>query len=209
MQQKKKKTRSIKAIDLFAGVGGSSWGARAAGINVVAAIDSWPLAKATYNSNFPEVHFFKGKCENVRLGRLKKEIGSANLIIASPECTSHTCAKGKARRSEKSRRTAFQVIRFARAFKPRWLVIENVVYMRRWKSYEEWLEKLKGLGYYVHEQVLNAADFGVPQARRRLFVMCDRLRPPRRVEPAAKRKKSAASVLSGNGHFRFSVLRST
>jgi len=202
-----KKRRSLRAIDLFAGVGGSSCGARAAGVKIAAAVDCWPLARDTYKSNFPRVEFLNSKCERIELRQLKKKIGSADLIIASPECTSHTCAKGNAPRSEISRRTAFQVIRFAKIFKPRWLVIENVVHMRSWKSYENWLKKIRMLGYKVREQVINAADHGVPQARRRLFVLCDREQVPSEVKPTTRRKKTAAAFLSRNGHYRFSMLR--
>jgi DNA (cytosine-5)-methyltransferase 1 len=200
--------REIRAIDLFAGVGGSSSGARTAGVKVVVAVDSWSLARDTYTSNFPEVAFLQTRCENVPVHALKKTIGAIDLLLASPECTSHTCAKGSASRSEASRRTAFQVIRFAKAFRPRWIVVENVVHMRSWKSYQRWLGALKELGYNVREQVINAADHGVPQARRRLFVMCDRDEQPSEVTGRPGRRKTAATVLHGNGEYKFSPLRS-
>jgi DNA (cytosine-5)-methyltransferase 1 len=57
-------TRHIRAIDLFAGVGGSSRGATSAGITLVAAVDRWPLARDTYQSNFPEVKFLLENCED-------------------------------------------------------------------------------------------------------------------------------------------------
>jgi DNA (cytosine-5)-methyltransferase 1 len=197
-----------RAIDLFAGVGGSSSGARAAGVKVVAAVDSWSLARDTYTSNFPDVAFVHRKCEKVSIRNLKTIIGPVDVLLASPECTSHTCAKGSAPRSEASRRTAFEVIRFAKVFKPRWIVVENVIHMRSWKSYQQWLEALTGLGYNVREQVINAADHGVPQARRRLFVMCDRDRQPGEVTGRPGRRKTAGGVLQGNRRFKFSPLRS-
>jgi DNA (cytosine-5)-methyltransferase 1 len=203
-----KKKREIKGIDLFAGVGGSSWGAMTAGINVVAAVDRWSLARDTYKSNFPKVRFLQERCEAVKVSALKKKLGTVNLIIASPECTGHTCAKGDALTSEASRRTAFQVIRFAKEFKPRWIVVENVVHMRSWKSYEKWMRQLRDLGYNLRDQVIDAADHGVPQARRRLFIMCDRERVPSAVKATVKRRKTAASVVNRNGLFKFSELRS-
>ncbi len=203
-----RKKPAIKAIDLFAGVGGSSRGALAAGVRVAAAVDYWSLARDTYKSNFPEVHFLNAKCEEIELAKLKKKVRGVDLILASPECTSHTCAKGNAPRSETSRRTAFEVTRFAKAFNPRWVVVENVVHMRTWKSYQKWLNELRNLGYKVTEQVINSADHGVPQARRRLFVMCDRKRVPGEVKASAKRKKTAACVIKRNDGFKFSMLRS-
>jgi DNA (cytosine-5)-methyltransferase 1 len=199
--------RPIRAIDLFAGGGGSSCGARAAGIKVVAAVDCLPLAEKIYKENFPDVLFLNQKCEEIRLGSLKKKIGKVDLIMASPECTSHTCAKGNARRSEKSRRTAFQVTRFAKAFKPRWIVIENVVHMRTWKKYPSWVQEIRGLGYKITEQVINAADHGVPQSRRRLFLLCDRQKEPPKVAGTSKRTRSADSVICRNEYFEFSLLR--
>lgn len=199
--------RVITALDLFAGAGGSTLGAIAAGARVIAAVDNWSLAHNTYVSNFPSVMFLHQRCEDVSIRSLKAEIGSIDLLIASPECTSHTCAKGKARRSEASRQTAFQVIRFAKALKPRWVAVENVIHMRSWRFYKRWLRELEGLGYQVREQVINAADHGVPQSRRRLFVMCDRERTPPRVAARAGRKKTAAGILERNGAFKFSLLR--
>jgi DNA (cytosine-5)-methyltransferase 1 len=203
-----RKKRAIKAIDLFAGIGGSSRGALAAGVRVAAAVDYWPVARDTYKSNFPEVWFLNQKCEDVGLARLKKKVRAVDLILASPECTSHTCAKGNAPRSETSRRTAFQVIRFAKTFRPRWVIVENVVHMRTWRSYKRWVKDMKGLGYELTEQVINSADHGVPQARRRLFIMCDRKQIPPQVKASTKRKKTAASVIERNSDFKFSMLRS-
>jgi DNA (cytosine-5)-methyltransferase 1 len=59
-------------------------------------------------------------------------------------------------------------------FLPRWIVVENVVQMRRWHGYRALLHVLMRLGYRVCVRILDAADFGVPQRRRRLFIVCDR-----------------------------------
>lgn len=197
----------IKAIDLFAGGGGSSQGALQAGIEVVAAIDSWTVARNTYVKNFPRSEFYCERCETVDLRKFAREVGDIHLLMASPECTSHTCAKGHAEGSDDSRNTAFQVVRFASTLRPRWLVVENVVHMRRWSRYQDWLQALRSLGYRVREQTLNAADFGVPQARRRLFVTGDRERLPPEVQPPRIRRiRTAREVIDGNGHFPFSPL---
>lgn len=197
----------IRAIDLFAGAGGSSQGAVDAGVDVVAAVDCWSLAQRAYVKNFSGVKFYCEKCETIDAVKLRRELGEVHLILASPECTSHTCAKGSAEGSENSRNTAFDVVRFASAFKPRWLIVENVVHMRRWSRYKEWLQALQSLGYKVRDQTLNAVDFGVPQARRRLFVIADRERvPPEIFLSGVRRIRTARDVIDGNGRFPFSAL---
>jgi DNA (cytosine-5)-methyltransferase 1 len=131
--EEQKVSQSIRALDMFCGAGGSSVGAREAGVDVVAAIDMWPLAKTTSKDNFPDTRFYCRKLEHVSPRQVLKEVGPIDLLLASPECTNHTCAKGKRTRSEESRKTAFHVTRFAKALKPRWIVVENVIQMKSWK----------------------------------------------------------------------------
>jgi DNA (cytosine-5)-methyltransferase 1 len=200
--------RPIRALDLFAGVGGSSYGARLAGIHVVAAVDPDPDARATYKENHPGVRFFRRKCENLSPAEVRRACGRIDMVIASPECTSHTCAKGKARRSEKSRETAFQVCRFAERLKPRWIIVENVIHMRRWRKYEQWVRRLQELGYHTREEVLNSDQFGVPQSRRRLFLVCDARRKPAKLSSSCRTlRRSAETIVDLNRTFPFSPLR--
>ncbi|MBK9246088.1 MAG: DNA cytosine methyltransferase [Burkholderiales bacterium] len=164
----------MRALDLFCGAGLGSSGAKSAGVTIAGAVDSCCLAAETYRENFPEAHVLHRRLEDVTPAKLRDRIGDVDLLLASPECTNHTCAKGSAPRSEESRATAMQVIRFASVFEPRWIVMENVVHMKPWPRYTELLNSLRGLGYQIREQVIDAAQLGVPQRRRRLFIICDR-----------------------------------
>jgi DNA (cytosine-5)-methyltransferase 1 len=199
----------LRALDLFCGVGGSSYGASMAGIKVVGAVDMWSLAHNTYLDNFPDTRFYPQKAEDISPKKIEKELGPIQLILASPECTSHTCARGNREQSEASNLTAFEVNRFARVLRPRWIVVENVIQMRLWKRYQEWLAELEQLGYRCRDQLLNAADFGVPQSRKRLFIMCDLEGMPPEVLPSPGRKiRPARAIISYNGTFSFSRLDS-
>jgi DNA (cytosine-5)-methyltransferase 1 len=172
-------------LDLFCGAGLGSAGARDGGAEMVAAIDLCAVATGTYAANFPEALVINKRLEQVVPAKLRDAAGDIDLLLASPECTNHTCAKGSVPRSEKSRATAMQIIRFAKAFLPRWIVMENVVNMRPWSRYGELIAELRRLGYHLREQVLDAARFGVPQSRKRLFVICDREMEPDAVGPSA------------------------
>ncbi|MEQ9244499.1 MAG: DNA cytosine methyltransferase [Nitratireductor sp.] len=190
----------VRALDIFCGGGGSSYGAQLAGVEVVAGIDRWDLAMEVFSRNFPSAQTYNRLLETIRFKKLTNEIGKIDLLLASPECTNHTCAKGSAPRSEASRATALQVLRFARSLRPRWIVMENVIHMRPWSRYEELKESLSAIGYNVREQILDSSDFGVPQSRRRLFVMCDIERQPPEVrKPRRKTRTEAVTILDPDG----------
>ncbi|MBL8168852.1 MAG: DNA cytosine methyltransferase [Acidobacteria bacterium] len=196
----------MRAIDLFCGAGGSSWGAQKAGVEIVAAFDSWELAGKNHHVNFPDALFYPTRLEDVNISEVKKDLGHMDLILASPECTNHSPAKGNKIRCEESKNTAFQVTRFARELKPRWIVIENVVSMRRWSRYQEFKKELEA-DYHVREEVLDSSDFGVPQSRRRLFLLCDRQRMPDPTPTIGGRKKTIQSIINLNGAYRWSPLQ--
>src|SRR2546422_4595754 len=108
----------IRAIDLFCGAGGSSLGARAAGVQIVAGFDIWNLATDTFHDNFPFAHTYIGDLRHISTRLVASELERVSLLLASPECTSHTHARGRRRPSEDSRMTAFLIPKFARTLKP-------------------------------------------------------------------------------------------
>ena len=196
-----------RTLDLFCGAGGSSSGAEEAGAQIIAGIDRCPIATQTFKANFPDARIETNLLEEIDIHALKKEIGPIDLLLASPECTNHTCAKGGAPRSEKSRATAMHVVKYARAFKPRWLVLENVVYMRPWSRFDELKRKLEEIGYCLQEHILDSSDYGVAQRRRRLFLVGDREQQPIRAVPKRRgRKKAVQSVLDSAGAWPTSPL---
>ena len=197
----------IRAFDMFCGGGGSSCGAELAGAEIVGGIDSWSLATEVFADNFPESCVFNGRVENYNPKSIADMLGPIDLLLASPECTNHSCARGGRPRQDASRDTAFQVVRYARVMKPRWLIIENVIHMRSWARHAEFLQSLTNEGYTVSEHVLNAADHGVPQKRKRLFIICDReAEPPSHFPKNRGPKRSAACILDKPGTWGISLL---
>jgi DNA (cytosine-5)-methyltransferase 1 len=122
-------TAKLRAVDLFCGAGGSSRGAAMAGATPVAALDMWELATKTYQLNFPDAVAYAMKASELSPHCLLKDIGRFELLLASPECTNHSIARGRKLRCDLSRNTAFEVIRFAKVLRPRWVVVENVLQM--------------------------------------------------------------------------------
>lgn len=199
---------TIRAIDLFCGGGGSSCGAAAAGATLVGAVDAWDIATATYKDNFPAA------AANVVTARLDdksgpdifNDIGKVDLILASPECTNHSIARGARARCEESQRSGWFIMNFVEELSPRWLVLENVLGMRRWGGFRELVGELKAQGYKLRMQSLDAAAFGAPQNRRRLFIMADRERQPQPVHGSVK-PLPASSIIDTTVSWRTSPLR--
>jgi DNA (cytosine-5)-methyltransferase 1 len=176
----------MRAMDLFCGAGGSSLGAAAAGVEIVAGFDVWPVAGSVYRANFPHARFYL--CDlailmesDIRV--IRDDLGPVDLLLASPPCVDHSPARGARPPSSAGLDLPWSVWAFAWVFLPRWIVVENVVQMRRWHGYRVLLHALMRLGYRVCVRILDAADFGVPQRRKRLYVVCDREAEPPEIAP--------------------------
>lgn len=193
---------TMRGIDLFCGAGGGSWGAAAAGVRMVGAVDRWDLATTTYADNFPEA---RGNVVTATLSsrtgaEIFRSIGRIDLLIASPECTHHSVARGGRPRCGESQRSGWYIMRFIEDLCPSHIVIENVGMMRLWTGYNELLKTLaRRYGYKLRAQILDAADFGVPQSRRRLFVFGSRRRAPDEIKPIVRRHRPARLVLDKPG----------
>jgi len=192
---------AIRGIDLFCGGGGSSWGARAAGVEMVGAVDAWGMAASTYRRNFPDARVVETRLNRRSDKALLGDIGDIDLVLASPECTSHTPARGARVKDEGSRATAFHVLKFIRKLNPRWAVIENVIQMRGWERYPNFLAALRE-HMYVAEHVFDAQDFGVPQSRRRLFLMCSKDSLPEAPKVLAGRRQTVFDILAPTGTYK-------
>lgn len=161
----------MTALDLFAGAGGSSLGAELAGLRVVAAVNHWPVAVQSHTANHPQSEHHCEDAAVVDPTRLPKH----DVLLASPSCTGHTRARGKDQpHHDAARATAWCVLRVAEVHRSRLVVVENVPEFLRWVCYPAWKLALEALGYKLTEQVLDAADVGVPQHRKRLFIVASR-----------------------------------
>lgn len=166
------KKNALKAIDLFAGIGGIRLGfERAFGdkIDFVFASEIDKYARETYYANFGEEPF--GDITQID----EKNIPPFDILLAGFPCQAFSVA-GHRKGFEDTRGTLFfDVMRIAAHHKPKLIFLENVkglVGHDKGKTFKVILETLNELGYSVNYQVLNAKDFGVPQNRQRIYIVC-------------------------------------
>lgn len=188
--------RTIRAVDLFCGAGGSSTGLReaveAAGAKLeLLAVNHWDVAIATHEKNHPDQRHM---CASISALDPKKVVdGKVDLLWASPECTHHSVARGGKPINDQSRMSAWEVVRWAADLSPAVILVENVKEFETWgpigtngrplkrrrgETFQAWLQAIRSLGYTVDYRVLNSADFGGVTTRQRLFIQAKRGRSP-------------------------------
>lgn len=162
----------MRAVDLFAGWGGLTLGAEAAGVEVVWAANHWPLAVETHALNHPHVNH---ACQDLRQADWTS-LPDYELLLAAPACQGHSTASQPRRRlyHDALRATAMAVVDCADVTGPEAIIVENVPAFTRWRLYDWWCEGLAKLGYTLDVRTLVASRFGVPQRRQRLFVIATR-----------------------------------
>ena len=192
----------LRTVDLFCGAGGSSVGARMAGSQIVGAIDSDPLAVATYEENFPRAKVVQGRLTESNGLELLGDVGRVDLLLASPECTNHSVPRGARAIDTASLESGLYVLPFVREWKPRFLALENVARMQRWDGWRPFLQQLTNAGYEHTVVILDAQHFAVPQARRRMFVLASReAKPSFKKQTEATRARTAAEILDPPGTY--------
>lgn len=160
-------------VDLFCGGGFGARGAVRGGGVPLLGLDAWEMATKTYKSNFPKADILTEYIEKVDIAGLGKKY-QPDVLLTSPECTSHSIARGSKAGKESSRETAMGIVPWVKSMSPRWVIVENVNRMKKWNRHNELVGTIEGLGYTVSDLFLNSADFGSAQARKRMFLVCDR-----------------------------------
>ena len=172
------------AVDLFSGIGGLSAGLREARFRVIGAVERDGLAAETYRSNFPGVFLWEADIREldpkVMMRDLSLPPGELGLLAACPPCQGFSTVRARRRRTVRDGRNQLllDVVRFAEALRPRTLMLENVPGLARYGLFQKALASLRRLGYEVEWGVRDAADFGVPQRRKRLILAAARVGVP-------------------------------
>ena len=158
----------MKTVDLFAGCGGLSLGFQNAGFNVVAAFDYWHPAIEIYRENFQHPIFEKDLSKE----DVSSFIGdfSPDIIIGGPPCQDFSSA-GKRNENLGRADLSLAFANIITSIKPRWFVMENVDRIEKSRVLESVLQIFRKSGYGLTSSVLNASYCGVPQARKRYFLI--------------------------------------
>lgn len=195
-------TKAPIAIDLFSGCGGLSLGLKAAGFNIVAAIDNDPLACSTYRLNHKNVALIERDISKTRPSYLRKRLGlrpnELDLLAGCPPCQGFSTLRtlnGNRRVKEPLNDLVFQFMKYVRVFKPKAIMMENVPGLAKDSRLQELIRSLNKFGYRCEARVLNAADFGVPQRRTRMILIALKNRTP----VFAKRARVSRSVRKAIG----------
>jgi len=164
------------AIDLFCGAGGVTIGFKAAGIRVVGAVDTDPVAVRTFKANHPEVKVYDDDLSQLPPKNLRRRLGlrkgALTILTACAPCQTFSTLSAKNRKARDFRNPLVnRVIDFVEEFEPEAVVMENVPLLAGHWRFAEVVRRLRRLGYAVRHGIVDAADFGVPQRRRRLVLV--------------------------------------
>lgn len=160
----------MRAIDLFSGPGGLSLGMKRAGIEPIVAVEKSRDAVDTYAGHTPEAEHFCGDIRKISFSRYK---GKADIVYGGPPC--QPFSTGGLRLGKADARNMFpEFVRVLNEVQPEAFLCENVPGLatsHRRHYLAGILQEFEALGYHVAWQVVSAADYGVPQKRRRLIIV--------------------------------------
>ncbi len=169
------KSTKTTAIDMFCGAGGVTTGYKAAGIRVIAAVDNDPIARRSFALNHSDVQLFEDDIHELDpsalMARLQLRPRQVGILTACAPCQSFSSLSKVRKRSDRRPRLVERIAEFAEVLQPAAVVVENVPQVERSWHFRRLVRRLRSAGYGVWHDVVNAAEFGVPQRRRRLVLI--------------------------------------
>lgn len=166
-------TRTYGVIDLFCGCGGLSLGFERAGFDVLLGIDMWTDALTTFNRNHRDSQCLQADLSTLQPNETAKMLNGrrVDVIIGGPPCQGFSVA-GKRIVDDLRNKLYKGFLRFVEYYRPKAFVMENVpniLSIGGGAVKDSILNDFAALGYTIEYKVMNAADYGVPQNRRRAF----------------------------------------
>ena len=160
---------------MFCGCGGMSLGLKNAGFNVLYANDINADAIKTYHANFPEVIVECKDVTNINPIDVQKKIKRKriDLLVAGTPCQGFSMS-GKRNPNDPRNKLFKQLIKFIETFRPKIFVMENVnglLSIKNGKIFKEIIQSFRNTGYHIVYDTLVSSDFGIPQTRKRVFII--------------------------------------
>ena len=193
-------TKPLEVVDLFCGAGGEAtgleWAYQRRSLDIhVHAVNHWERALETHAQNHPKAEHYHSGVDDLDPTRVVPG-GKVALLWASPPCTHHSRARGGKPKCDQSRASAWSVLNWLQNLYVERVIVENVPEFADWGPLDEngdpipeakgslfkaWIRMLQALEYHVEARVLNAADYGAPTTRYRLFIQAVKRRSGKRI----------------------------
>jgi DNA (cytosine-5)-methyltransferase 1 len=200
-------------FDIFSGVGGMSLGASMAGIDVKIALEKDKHAAETFSFNHKDVQMLNKDIRNLHeIPSLLKKTKDTTVLFGGPPCQGFSYSNQRTRNKNNEKNWLFkEFARVTNLWRPDWFVLENVsgiLHTEKGFFLEQILNEFHKIGYTLNYELLNAADFGVPQKRERFFLVGSKhgitFKFPQKANPKLVSVKDAISdlpILSNGANF--------
>lgn len=168
---------SITYLDLFSGAGGFSLGLERAGLTPIGALEFDRFACQTFRNNFPNTPLEEGDIHKLTKPQILDRYSGVDVIVAGPPCQGFSVA-GPSQYGKIDDRNflIFEVLRFVNILRPKMFIVENVKGLLSGKlspekqAFKEFIHQVQNAGYHTRHFVLQAANYGAPQWRERVFI---------------------------------------
>lgn len=183
------------AVDLFCGCGGLTVGLKRAGFKVIGAVDIDALAVKTYKANHPDVRVWEADIRELEPSHIVTALGLAgrrlDLLAGCPPCQGFSTIRtlnGALVIEDPRNDLLLEFQRFVEALRPRAVMLENVPGLAKDERFSVFYRRMEELGYHGRHCIHDAADYGVPQRRRRLIYIAGLGFPIPFADPTHRRK---------------------
>lgn len=194
MTQVKKSKKLLHAVDLFSGCGGLSLGLKKAGFNVAAAVEIDSKAQETYRLNHPSVRLYPHDIRALDPAQVLRDAGlrpgQLDLLAGCPPCQGFSRLRTKNQQTsvdDERNNLVSDFLRFIKVMKPKTVMLENVPALENDTRFLKMRRAIHALGYETVVHVLDAADYSVPQRRKRLIMLASIVHTPLLAEKALTR----------------------
>ncbi len=173
------------AVDLFCGAGGLSAGLEMAGFTVLAGNDLFEAAGKTFEATHPQAKFFGQPIQELKTDELLEKIGlkkgELTVLVGGPPCQAYSVYNHQRGMHDERSQLFRQYLRIVKDLHPEWIVMENVAgifSIAGGEAVHAIETELRALGYNVKYQIMRAEQYGVPQERRRVVFIGNRIGAP-------------------------------